>query len=129
MLQQQPKLQGMSVQMNCSRCGIEVLCNEKKGNIAFENDLVFIEQTKIFLKKTSYNCLCSQCSKDINNLVCDLLKEEEVGELQLGKHYYMEVGYMVFTEYFHMIRGYCCKSNCRHCAYGFNPENLVKRPK
>ena len=39
--------------MNCSRCGIEVYCNKKKGNIAFENDLVFIEQTKIFLKKTA----------------------------------------------------------------------------
>ena len=26
-------------------------------------------------------------------------------------------GYMVFTEAHHLKRGYCCKNNCRHCAY------------
>jgi len=115
--------------MNCSRCGIEVICQEKNGNVSLEEDLSLKESTITFLKKTTYNCLCSLCGKELNNLVCELQKEENVGELQLGKHYYMENGFMVFTEYFHMIRGYCCKSNCRHCAYGFNPKNLVKRSK
>ena len=39
--------------MNCSRCGIEVLCNEKKGNIAFENDLDFYYYKKH--KETLYD--------------------------------------------------------------------------
>jgi hypothetical protein len=26
-------------------------------------------------------------------------------------------GYIVFTEAYHLKRGYCCESNCRHCPY------------
>ena len=37
--------------------------------------------------------------------------------------YYMsEDGYMVFTEKYHLKRGYCCKSGCRHCPYGYNKK-------
>lgn len=28
-------------------------------------------------------------------------------------------GYIVFTEKYHLKRGYCCKNACRHCPYGF----------
>lgn len=31
-------------------------------------------------------------------------------------------GYMVFTQVSHLNRGYCCKSDCRHCPYGFKKE-------
>ena len=33
--------------------------------------------------------------------------------------YYFENGLMVFTEAYHLKRGYCCKNGCRHCPYGF----------
>lgn len=37
-----------------------------------------------------------------------------------GTHYYInEQGYWVFTELYHLQRGYCCKSGCKHCPYGF----------
>ena len=29
-------------------------------------------------------------------------------------------GYIVFTEKYHLKRGHCCKSGCRHCPYGYN---------
>ena len=29
-------------------------------------------------------------------------------------------GYRCFTETYHLKRGYCCKSGCRHCPYGFD---------
>jgi hypothetical protein len=32
--------------------------------------------------------------------------------------YYFEGPYMVFTAAYHLKRGYCCESNCRHCPYG-----------
>ncbi|MFM8914142.1 MAG: DUF5522 domain-containing protein [Flammeovirgaceae bacterium] len=32
----------------------------------------------------------------------------------------MENGLMVFTEHFHLRRGFCCKNKCRHCPYGNN---------
>jgi hypothetical protein len=36
------------------------------------------------------------------------LREDEV---------YFEGPYMVFTEAYHLRRGYCCNSGCRHCPY------------
>jgi hypothetical protein len=36
--------------------------------------------------------------------------------------YYSEEGYKVFTEVYHLKRGYCCKSGCRHCPFGFDPK-------
>jgi hypothetical protein len=38
-------------------------------------------------------------------------------------YYLNEQGYMVFTEKYHLKRGYCCKSGCRHCPYGFKKHN------
>ncbi len=35
--------------------------------------------------------------------------------------YYSKEGYKIFTERYHLKRGYCCKSNCKHCPYGYNP--------
>ncbi|MBK9735257.1 MAG: hypothetical protein IPO92_09930 [Saprospiraceae bacterium] len=31
--------------------------------------------------------------------------------------YYIENGLMVFTEKYHLNRGYCCVSGCRHCPF------------
>jgi hypothetical protein len=31
--------------------------------------------------------------------------------------FYTEGPYMVFTAAYHLRRGYCCNSNCRHCPY------------
>jgi hypothetical protein len=38
--------------------------------------------------------------------------------------YYYEGEYIVFTAAYHLKRGSCCKSGCRHCPYGF--RNPVK---
>ncbi|HKP46405.1 MAG TPA: cysteine-rich CWC family protein [Pyrinomonadaceae bacterium] len=34
-----------------------------------------------------------------------------------GEDYYLENGLMVFTARYHLRRGYCCESDCRHCPY------------
>jgi hypothetical protein len=31
--------------------------------------------------------------------------------------FYMDGPYLVFTAAYHLRRGYCCNSNCRHCPY------------
>ena len=36
--------------------------------------------------------------------------------------YFDANGLMVFTEKYHLHRGFCCKSGCRHCPYGFRQE-------
>jgi hypothetical protein len=35
-----------------------------------------------------------------------------------GVDYYLEGGKFVFTAAYHLKRGYCCNSKCRHCPYG-----------
>lgn len=32
-------------------------------------------------------------------------------------YYFIEGGYIVFTEKYHLERGYCCKNGCRHCPW------------
>ncbi len=31
--------------------------------------------------------------------------------------FYLEGPYLVFTAAYHLKRGYCCNSDCRHCPY------------
>ena len=60
-----------------------------------------------------------------------LLKKKEKSKANTRKSkngiddFYIENGLYVFTEKYHLKRGYCCGSGCRHCPYGH--EN-VKKP-
>lgn len=33
--------------------------------------------------------------------------------------FYFDGPYMVFTEAYHLRRGWCCQSGCRHCPYRY----------
>ena len=39
------------------------------------------------------------------------------GEELRPEDFYYEGPYMVFTAAYHLRRGYCCNSDCRHCPY------------
>ena len=39
-----------------------------------------------------------------------------------GEDFYLEGGYVVFTARYHLRRGYCCESGCRHCPFGAELE-------
>lgn len=52
------------------------------------------------------------------------MKEKEKsddGESQ-EKLFYLENGFVVFMEAYHLKRGYCCKNGCRHCPYGYKKK-------
>jgi hypothetical protein len=42
--------------------------------------------------------------------------------------YYYEGEYMVFTAAYHLKRGTCCGSDCRHCPYGNAPGDKGDAP-
>ena len=49
--------------------------------------------------------------------------------LKEGEDYYFnEEGLMVFTKDYHLKRGYCCKSGCKHCPWNYkkNQANITK---
>lgn len=40
-----------------------------------------------------------------------------INKLTPEEYYLSKEGYLIFTEKYHLNRGYCCKSNCKHCPY------------
>ncbi len=44
-----------------------------------------------------------------------------------GEDYYMDGPYVVFTEAYHLKRGYCCGSGCRHCPWR-DPRDVNREP-
>jgi hypothetical protein len=68
----------------------------------------FVTITNIRLKVFKFATMEEQ--NDKNNLI--------EGE----DFYYTPEGYKCFTEKHHLKRGYCCKSGCRHCPYGFDKK-------
>ncbi len=42
--------------------------------------------------------------------------------LESDDYYLSEEGYIVFTEKYHLKRGYCCQSGCKHCPYGYDKK-------
>ena len=41
----------------------------------------------------------------------------KITKLKKEDFYYSKQGYIIFTEKYHLKRGYCCDSNCKHCPY------------
>lgn len=64
-------------------------------------------------------------NKNLSNLhyLCDMKKIIPIEE---GDFYLTPEGYRCFTEQYHLKRGYCCESGCRHCPYGFNASASSK---
>lgn len=48
-----------------------------------------------------------------------------IGEEAL--YYFDKKGLLVFTEKYHVDRGFCCQNGCKHCPYGFEKENVSKQ--
>ena len=46
----------------------------------------------------------------------------KLDQLDKDDYYYAKEGYIIFTEKYHLKRGYFCKSGCRHCPYGFDKK-------
>lgn len=47
---------------------------------------------------------------------------DQFRSLEPGDYYKTKEGYLVFTEQYHLKRGYCCKNGCKHCPYGFKKK-------
>lgn len=43
-------------------------------------------------------------------------------KLEKDDYYINKQGFRVLTEKFLLKRGFCCKSGCKHCPYGFKPK-------
>lgn len=109
---------------HCPRCSHSFEC--KVSDVAnCQCNFPIDDDTKLFLSKTYYDCLCASCLQHYNQLVLSSKKYQVSRQKEImieGVHYYSENGYWVFTELYHLLRGYCCGSGCRHCVYGFKKK-------
>lgn len=66
------------------------------------------------------------CVSPNSSLTIELfMRKRRVHEMPAA-YFYIENGLMIFTAAFHLKRGYCCKSGCRHCPYGYRKEDNGK---
>jgi len=49
----------------------------------------------------------------------DTTREQRIAPTPGPGDFYYDGPYLVFTEAYHLRRGWCCQSGCRHCPYGF----------
>jgi hypothetical protein len=52
--------------------------------------------------------------------------EPKFNQLVEGIDFYKEGDKVVFTSVYHLKRGYCCHSKCRHCPYGLGIAQAVR---
>jgi len=45
---------------------------------------------------------------------------KEIIPIEEGDFYWSKNGFRVFTEQYHLKRGYCCESGCKNCPYGYD---------
>jgi hypothetical protein len=53
------------------------------------------------------------------------MSKDDLPPLTDKDFYLNEEGFMVFTRAYHLKRGFCCKSGCLHCPWGFKREKKV----
>lgn len=119
-------------QKSCSSCGDSFACGAERGE-----ERCWCDQLPhvSLVANEDQDCLCPQClSEAIQKLdsaqasVHPAVKEgvNSQDSLVEGEDYYSEGEAIVFTARYHLRRGYCCESGCRHCPYpGQNAINTV----
>lgn len=116
---------------NCSRCGIILQC----GFVVDTSNCWCNKYPTLFVSNSFGNCICEAClfkaiKQNIDEYVQGMtpqkaLLDNKVAALPKAKYllevidYYIENEFTVFTSWYHLKRGFCCKNSCRHCPYGF----------
>ena len=58
-----------------------------------------------------------------------MIDQNNENKLIEGEDYYITPeGYRCFTEKYHLKRGYCCQSGCKHCPWDFNKSKKKDLP-
>jgi len=110
-------------QKKCSVCGESFGCGvNSPDQRCWCNDLPRVAIVQ------GDDCRCPKCLSEIvlNQGRADKLATSAT-ELIEGVDYYMEGSSFVFTAMYHLKRGYCCESGCRHCPYSEAGESVESK--
>ena len=113
----------------CPRCGMAFACGAGSREGCW-----CMELPSLLPVAENSRCLCPDCltleikeklkrepGKIMPHLKQNAAKMASVHTpLRPGLDYYInDEGNWVFTTFFHLKKGYCCKNGCQHCPYGF----------
>lgn len=96
----------------CERCNNLFECKAEQITQCHCNALQLSIAERKFISLEYKDCLCNSCLKDM---------KANYDQMPMS---YQENQYIVFTEKYHLERGSCCKSACRHCPYGFTNKKV-----
>ena len=117
----------------CPKCQLIFSCRSSEDNQCWCADATKYPPT--FEPDPTLDCLCPSClnlaikariEKYVNQmtpekaLLQNVAKDLPKSPTKEGIDYYFEDEFMVFTAWFHLKRGHCCKNKCRHCPYGIH---------
>ncbi|PNW29843.1 hypothetical protein BKP44_01580 [Formosa algae] len=73
------------------------------------------------IKNFEINIITSLFQKPAQ-ITVSLHNMKKIIPVEEGDYYLTPEGYRCFTEQYHLKRGYCCKSGCRHCPYAYDKK-------
>lgn len=111
----------------CAQCNARFLCGPSSSASCWCN-----EYPAIFQLEDVSECLCEICLKKAMiekiSKYAESIDPSKIDQVEIKKYktsnsiegidYYVENGMYVFTRWYHLKRGYCCESGCRHCPFG-----------
>ena len=97
---------------HCDRCNNVFECKTEHITQCHCNAFLLSISERKFISLEYKDCLCASCLQ---------IMKAKYAQMPLS---YQENQYVVFTEKYHLERGSCCKSACRHCPYGFTNKKL-----
>lgn len=118
----------MSITKQCAVCLQTLTCTSASGHCWC------MDYPTLLTVEANTDCLCERCLKQrivkqiddycstitletaVKNTIKDFSRSTGLIE---DIDYYIENGLYVFTKWFHLKRGACCKNGCRHCPYGY----------
>jgi hypothetical protein len=124
-----PRTSDKAKQKICSKCAASFTCGPEKGQEkCWCDDLPHVP----LVTGEDTGCLCPNCLREaISKRSSGQLDAVDIRPLMMthqaslpslieGEDYYCEGANIVFTARYHLRRGYCCESGCRHCPYRGN---------
>ena len=99
-----------------------VACNCNRGREGTEF-FSFVGEFNLLMKRSWLKIFIFVKITNSFSLFAAMNNKLDPSQLKEGEDYYITPeGYRCFTEKYHLKRGYCCKSGCRHCPYGFDKK-------
>lgn len=116
----------------CPLCGGDNACRVAKGHLykgecwCFQIPVPSHLVRRLMESEVEFTCLCRPCLEtvsraaesggDTNTMLAEIraaIDQHRAAE----PDFYLEDGNVVFTAAYHLKRGACCSSGCRHCPY------------